>query len=89
MLEKKNRRPGTSTRSKTSTSWRCRTRAQPLEDGVFVAVTGSGTKNQDIAKRFPEGHLQGLGVLLDNQEECLQIVLETGRPSVKAIRTGS
>jgi NitT/TauT family transport system substrate-binding protein len=50
-----------------------------LEDGVFVQsdwIEDEG--NQDIAKRFLKASFRGWVYCRDNQEECLQIVLENG-----------
>jgi NitT/TauT family transport system substrate-binding protein len=50
-----------------------------LEDGVFVRsdwIEDEG--NQDIAKRFLKASFKGWVFCRDNQEECLQIVLENG-----------
>jgi NitT/TauT family transport system substrate-binding protein len=50
-----------------------------LEDGVFVRsdwIEDEG--NQDIAKRFLKASFRGWVYCRDNQEECLQIVLENG-----------
>ena len=50
-----------------------------LEDGVFVRsdwINDEG--NQDIAKRFLKASFKGWVYCRDNQEECLQIVLENG-----------
>jgi NitT/TauT family transport system substrate-binding protein len=50
-----------------------------LEDGVFVKGDWiSNTKNQDIAKRFLKASFRGWIFCRDNQEECLQIVLDNG-----------
>ena len=50
-----------------------------LEDGIFVRGDWiSDTKNQDIAKRFLKATFEGWIFCRDNQEECLQIVLDNG-----------
>jgi NitT/TauT family transport system substrate-binding protein len=50
-----------------------------LEDGVFVRGDWIGDqKNQDIAKRFLKATFKGWAFCRDNQEECLQIVLDNG-----------
>jgi NitT/TauT family transport system substrate-binding protein len=50
-----------------------------LEDGVFVRSDWIGDEeNQDIAKRFLKASFKGWVFCRDNQEECLQIVLENG-----------
>jgi NitT/TauT family transport system substrate-binding protein len=50
-----------------------------LEDGVFVRGDWiSDQKNQDIAKRFLKATFKGWVFCRDNQEECLQIVLDNG-----------
>jgi NitT/TauT family transport system substrate-binding protein len=50
-----------------------------LEDGVFVREDWiSDENNQDIAKRFLKASFQGWVFCRDNQEECLQIVLDNG-----------
>jgi NitT/TauT family transport system substrate-binding protein len=50
-----------------------------LEDGVFVRSDWiSDEANQDIAKRFLKASFRGWAFCRDNQEECLQIVLENG-----------
>jgi NitT/TauT family transport system substrate-binding protein len=50
-----------------------------LEDGVFVRSDWIGDEgNQDIAKRFLKASFRGWVYCRDNQEECLQIVLENG-----------
>jgi NitT/TauT family transport system substrate-binding protein len=50
-----------------------------LEDGVFVRSDWiDDEENQDIAKRFLKASFKGWVFCRDNQEECLQIVLENG-----------
>jgi NitT/TauT family transport system substrate-binding protein len=50
-----------------------------LEDGVFVKGDWiSDTKNQDIATRFLKASFRGWIFCRDNQDECLQIVLDNG-----------
>jgi NitT/TauT family transport system substrate-binding protein len=50
-----------------------------LEDGVFVTEDWiADEKNQDIAKRFLKASFKGWVFCRDNQEECLQIVLDNG-----------
>jgi NitT/TauT family transport system substrate-binding protein len=50
-----------------------------LEDGVFVRSDWiEDEDNQDIAKRFLKASFRGWVYCRDNQEECLQIVLENG-----------
>jgi NitT/TauT family transport system substrate-binding protein len=50
-----------------------------LEDGVFVRADWiSDEENQDIAKRFLKATFKGWVYCRDNQEDCLQIVLENG-----------
>ena len=50
-----------------------------LEDGVFVRSDWiEDEDNQDIAKRFLKATFKGWVYCRDNQEECLQIVLENG-----------
>jgi NitT/TauT family transport system substrate-binding protein len=50
-----------------------------LEDGIFVREDWiSDTKNQDIAKRFLKASFKGWVYCRDNQEECLQTVLDNG-----------
>ncbi len=50
-----------------------------LEDGVFTQGSWiSDTKNQDIAKRFLKASFKGWTFCRDNQDECLQIVLDNG-----------
>jgi NitT/TauT family transport system substrate-binding protein len=50
-----------------------------LEDGVFVRGDWIGdTKNQDIATRFLKASFRGWIFCRDNQDECLQIVLDNG-----------
>jgi NitT/TauT family transport system substrate-binding protein len=50
-----------------------------LEDGVFTQGSWiSDTKNQDIAKRFLKASFKGWVFCRDNQDECLQIVLDNG-----------
>ena len=50
-----------------------------LEDGVFVRSDWiEDEDNQDIAKRFLKASFKGWVYCRDNQEECLQIVLENG-----------
>ena len=50
-----------------------------LEDGVFVREDWiSDEANQDIAKRFLKASFKGWVFCRDNQEECLQIVLDNG-----------
>jgi NitT/TauT family transport system substrate-binding protein len=50
-----------------------------LEDGVFVRGDWiSDMKNQDISKRFLEASFRGWIFCRDNQDECLQIVLDNG-----------
>jgi NitT/TauT family transport system substrate-binding protein len=50
-----------------------------LEDGVFTTGSWiSDTKNQDIAKRFLKASFKGWVFCRDNQDECLQIVLDNG-----------
>ena len=50
-----------------------------LEDGVFVKGDWiSNTKNQDIATRFLKASFRGWIFCRDNQDECLQIVLDNG-----------
>jgi NitT/TauT family transport system substrate-binding protein len=50
-----------------------------LEDGVFVRGDWiSDEMNQDIAKRFLKATFKGWVFCRDNQEECLQIVLDNG-----------
>jgi NitT/TauT family transport system substrate-binding protein len=50
-----------------------------LEDGVFVREDWiSDEKNQDIAERFLKASFKGWVFCRDNQEECLQIVLDNG-----------
>jgi len=50
-----------------------------LEDGVFVRGDWiSDEKNQDIAERFLRASFRGWIFCRDNQEECLQIVLDNG-----------
>jgi NitT/TauT family transport system substrate-binding protein len=51
--------------------------AGALEDGVFVRSDWIGDEaNQDIAKRFLKASFRGWVFCRDNQEECLQVVLE-------------
>jgi NitT/TauT family transport system substrate-binding protein len=50
-----------------------------LEDGVFTQADWiSDTKNQDIAKRFLAASFKGWAFCRDNQDECLQNVLDNG-----------
>ena len=50
-----------------------------LEDGVFVRSDWiEDEDNQDIAKRFLKATFKGWVYCRDNQEECLQIVLDNG-----------
>ena len=50
-----------------------------LEDGVFVRADWiEGEENQDIAKRFLKASFEGWAFCRDNQDECLQIVLDNG-----------
>ena len=50
-----------------------------LEDGVFVRGDWIGdTKNQDISTRFLKASFRGWIFCRDNQDECLQIVLDNG-----------
>src|SRR5688572_5667546 len=50
-----------------------------LEDGVFVRSDWiEDEENQDIATRFLKASFKGWVFCRDNQEECLQIVLENG-----------
>jgi NitT/TauT family transport system substrate-binding protein len=50
-----------------------------LEDGVFTTSDWiSDTKNQDIAKRFLAASFRGWAFCRDNQDECLQNVLDNG-----------
>jgi NitT/TauT family transport system substrate-binding protein len=50
-----------------------------LEDGVFVRGDWiTDEKNQDIATRFLKASFKGWVFCRDNQEECLQIVLDNG-----------
>ena len=50
-----------------------------LEDGVFVREDWiSSQENQDIAKRFLKASFKGWIYCRDNQEECLQTVLDNG-----------
>jgi NitT/TauT family transport system substrate-binding protein len=50
-----------------------------LEDGVFTQGSWiSDTKNQEIAKRFLKASFKGWVFCRDNQDECLQIVLDNG-----------
>jgi NitT/TauT family transport system substrate-binding protein len=50
-----------------------------LEDGVFVKGDWiSDKKNQDIATRFLKASFRGWIFCRDNQDECLQIVLDNG-----------
>jgi NitT/TauT family transport system substrate-binding protein len=50
-----------------------------LEDGVFVREDWiSDEANQDIATRFLKASFRGWVFCRDNQEECLQIVLDNG-----------
>jgi NitT/TauT family transport system substrate-binding protein len=50
-----------------------------LEDGVFVRSDWiEDEDNQDIATRFLKASFRGWVFCRDNQEECLQIVLENG-----------
>jgi NitT/TauT family transport system substrate-binding protein len=50
-----------------------------LEDGVFVRGDWiSDQKNQDLAKRFLKASFKGWTFCRDNQDECLQIVLDNG-----------
>ena len=50
-----------------------------LEDGVFVRSDWiEDEDNQDIAKRFLKASFRGWVYCRDNQEECLQIVLDNG-----------
>jgi NitT/TauT family transport system substrate-binding protein len=50
-----------------------------LEDGVFVrAAWIQDEENRDVAKRFLTASFRGWVYCRDNQEECLQIVLENG-----------
>ena len=50
-----------------------------LEDGVFVREDWiDDDANQDIAKRFLKASFKGWVFCRDNQEECLQIVLDNG-----------
>ena len=50
-----------------------------LEDGVFVRGDWIEEEdNQDIAKRFLKGELPRVGLLPDNPEDCLRIVLDNG-----------
>jgi NitT/TauT family transport system substrate-binding protein len=50
-----------------------------LEDGVFVRSDWiSDEENQDVAKRFLKASFRGWVYCRDNQEECLQIVLDNG-----------
>jgi NitT/TauT family transport system substrate-binding protein len=50
-----------------------------LEDGVFTTGSWiSDTKNQDIATRFLKASFKGWVFCRDNQDECLQIVLDNG-----------
>jgi NitT/TauT family transport system substrate-binding protein len=50
-----------------------------LEDGVFTTGSWiSDMKNQEIAKRFLKASFRGWIFCRDNQEECLQIVLDNG-----------
>ena len=50
-----------------------------LEDGIFVQEDWiADENNQDIAKRFLKASFKGWVFCRDNQEECLQIVLDNG-----------
>jgi NitT/TauT family transport system substrate-binding protein len=50
-----------------------------LEEGVFVrAAWIQDEENRDVAKRFLTASFRGWVYCRDNQEECLQIVLENG-----------
>jgi NitT/TauT family transport system substrate-binding protein len=50
-----------------------------LEDGIFVTEEWlAGEKNQDIAKRFLKASFRGWIFCRDNQEECLNHVLDSG-----------
>jgi NitT/TauT family transport system substrate-binding protein len=50
-----------------------------LEDGVFVTEEWIGDEaNQDIAKRFLKASFRGWVFCRDNQDECLQHVLDNG-----------
>jgi NitT/TauT family transport system substrate-binding protein len=50
-----------------------------LEDGVFVREDWiADTANQDIAKRFLKASFKGWTFCRDNQDECLQHVLDNG-----------
>jgi NitT/TauT family transport system substrate-binding protein len=50
-----------------------------LEDGVFVRADWiRDEENRDVAKRFLTASFRGWVYCRDNQEECLQIVLENG-----------
>jgi NitT/TauT family transport system substrate-binding protein len=50
-----------------------------LEDGVFVRGNWiEDENNQDIAKRFLKASFRGWIYCRDNQEECLQLVLDNG-----------
>jgi NitT/TauT family transport system substrate-binding protein len=50
-----------------------------LEDGVFVRGDWIADEaNQDVAKRFLKASFRGWIFCRDNQEECLQIVLDNG-----------
>jgi NitT/TauT family transport system substrate-binding protein len=50
-----------------------------LEDGVFVREDWiSDEDNQDVAKRFLKASFKGWVFCRDNQQECLQIVLDNG-----------
>ena len=50
-----------------------------LEDGIFVRGDWiSEEQNQDIAKRFLEASFRGWIFCRDQQEECLNIVLDNG-----------
>jgi NitT/TauT family transport system substrate-binding protein len=56
-----------------------------LEDGIFVRGEWiADGNNQDIAKRFLKASFRGWIYCRDNQEECLQIVLDTGPTLGKA-----
>jgi NitT/TauT family transport system substrate-binding protein len=50
-----------------------------LEDGIFTQGEWIADEaNQDIAKRFLKASFKGWAFCRDNQDECLQIVLDSG-----------